>query len=94
MSFSNKEFEQFSTASLITRTTNDVQQIQQLLATLFRSVIYAPIIGIGGIITAFSMKSSYESLIVQDPRHATIYADYADSDDSVCNYSGIFRNPA
>ncbi len=42
-------------------------------------ILGGEVIGIGGIITAFSMKSSYESLIVQDPRHATIYADYADT---------------
>lgn len=48
LSFSTKEISQFSTASLITRSTNDVQQIQQLLTMLFRVVIYAPIIGIGG----------------------------------------------
>ncbi len=46
--FSNKELLEFSTASLITRTTNDVQQIQMLLAMLFRVVVYAPIMGIGG----------------------------------------------
>ena len=48
LSFSTSEFKQFSTASLITRSTNDVQQIQMLLTMLFRVVIYAPIIGIGG----------------------------------------------
>ena len=46
--FSNKELSEFSTASLITRSTNDVQQIQMLLAMLFRVVVYAPIMGIGG----------------------------------------------
>ncbi len=50
LSFSTAEFNQFSTASLITRSTNDVQQIQQLLTMLFRVVVYAPIIGIGGIL--------------------------------------------
>ncbi len=48
LSFSTSEFKQFSTASLITRSTNDIQQIQMLLTMLFRVVIYAPIIGIGG----------------------------------------------
>ena len=48
MTFSNGELNQFSTASLITRSTNDVQQIQQLITILFRVVVYAPIIGIGG----------------------------------------------
>ena len=44
--FSNKELSEFSTASLITRSTNDIQQIQQLITMLFRVVVYAPIIGI------------------------------------------------
>ena len=48
LSFSNAELNEFSTASLITRSTNDVQQIQMLIAMLFRVVVYAPIIGIGG----------------------------------------------
>ena len=48
LSFSTSEFKQFSTASLITRSTNDVQQIQMLMTMLFRVVVYAPIIGIGG----------------------------------------------
>ena len=47
LSFSNKEFSEFSTASLITRSTNDIQQIQGLIAILFRVLVYAPIIGIG-----------------------------------------------
>ena len=50
LSFSTAEYNQFSTASLITRSTNDVQQIQQLITMLFRVVVYAPIIGIGGIL--------------------------------------------
>ncbi|MBE6055039.1 MAG: ABC transporter ATP-binding protein [Clostridium sartagoforme] len=49
-SFSNAEFDKFSTASLITRSTNDIQQIQMLMATLFRIVFYAPILGIGGVL--------------------------------------------
>ena len=49
-SFSNAEFDKFSTASLITRSTNDIQQIQMLMVMLFRIVFYAPILGIGGII--------------------------------------------
>lgn len=48
LDFSSKEFREFSTASLITRSTNDIQQIQMLITMLFRVVIYAPIIGIGG----------------------------------------------
>lgn len=50
LGFSSKEFREFSTASLITRTTNDAQQIQMLITMLFRVVVYAPIIGIGGFI--------------------------------------------
>ena len=50
LSFSNKELSEFSTASLITRSTNDIQQIQQLITMLFRVVVYAPIIGFGGLV--------------------------------------------
>ena len=50
LSFSTAEFNKFSTASLITRSTNDVQQIQQLITMLFRVVVYAPIMGIGGVL--------------------------------------------
>ena len=50
LSFSNAELNQFSTASLITRSTNDVQQIQMLITLLFRVVVYAPIIGVGGFV--------------------------------------------
>ncbi|MBQ4283596.1 MAG: ABC transporter ATP-binding protein, partial [Lachnospira sp.] len=50
MSFSNTEMDKFSTASLITRTTNDVQQIQMVSVMMLRMVCYAPIIGIGGIL--------------------------------------------
>ena len=50
LSFSTAEFNRFSTASLITRSTNDVQQIQQLITMLFRVLVYAPIIGIGGVL--------------------------------------------
>lgn len=48
--FSNSEFDKFSTASLITRSTNDIQQVQMFMSMLFRIVFYAPILGIGGII--------------------------------------------
>ena len=50
MSFSIKEFREYSTASLITRSTNDIAQIQNLITMLFRVVVYAPIIGIGGVL--------------------------------------------
>lgn len=57
LSFSNQEFNEFSAASLITRSTNDIQQIQQLLSILFRVVVYAPIIAIGGLITVVSTSN-------------------------------------
>ena len=61
LEFSTAEFNKFSTASLITRSTNDIQQIQQLMTMLFRVLIYAPIMGIGGIILVF--KSSNLSMV-------------------------------
>jgi ATP-binding cassette subfamily B protein len=57
-SFSNTEFDKFSTASLITRSTNDITQIQMLLVMLFRIVFYAPIIGIGGIFKVLGSANS------------------------------------
>ena len=56
--FSNAEFDRFSTASLITRTTNDIQQIQMLLVLMMRIVFYAPIIGVGGILRVLRTNSS------------------------------------
>ena len=50
LSFSSKEIREFSTASLITRSTNDISQIQNLVGIMFRVVVYSPIIGIGGLI--------------------------------------------
>ena len=50
MSFSNAELDKFSTASLITRTTNDVQQVQMVTVIMLRMILYAPILGVGGII--------------------------------------------
>lgn len=50
ISFSGAELNQFSTASLITRSTNDIQQVQMLTTMLFRIVLYAPILGIGGVL--------------------------------------------
>ena len=49
MEFSNNEFEDISTASLITRSTNDIQQIQMLIVMLFRIIVYAPILGFGAL---------------------------------------------
>lgn len=50
MGFSNSEMEKFSTASLITRTTNDVQQVQLTTVLVLRMILYAPIIGVGGVL--------------------------------------------
>ncbi len=58
MRFSGAEFDRFSTASLITRSTNDITQIQTVSAILVRLVFYAPIIGIGGIIRALEKSPS------------------------------------
>ncbi|HEX8993033.1 MAG TPA: ABC transporter ATP-binding protein [Anaerolineales bacterium] len=57
-SFSSVEFNKFSTASLITRSTNDVTQIQMVVIMLMRMVIYAPIIGVGGIFRALAKSTS------------------------------------
>ena len=58
MSFSSNEYNKFSTASLITRSTNDVQQVQMVMVMMFRIVLYAPILGIGGVIRVFQTDSS------------------------------------
>lgn len=55
--FSNAEMDQFSTASLITRTTNDVQQIQMVTIMLLRMVMYAPVLGVGGILKVYQTKA-------------------------------------
>lgn len=56
--FSNSEFDKFSTASLITRSTNDIQQIQQFTVMLLRMVFFAPILGVGGVIRALGTNAS------------------------------------
>ena len=56
--FSSNEYHKFSTASLITRSTNDVQQVQQVMTMMFRIVLYAPILGIGGVIKVLKTDSS------------------------------------
>lgn len=61
--FSNTEMDKFSTASLITRCTNDVQQIQMVTVIMLRIVAYAPIIGIGGIIKVLNTGSHMEWVI-------------------------------
>ena len=58
ITFSSREYHKFSTASLITRCTNDIQQVQQVMAMLFRIVLYAPILGIGGVIRVLRTDSS------------------------------------
>ena len=58
ISFSSREYHKFSTASLITRCTNDIQQVQQVMAMFFRIVLYAPILGIGGVIRVLKTDSS------------------------------------
>ena len=57
VSFSNAEIDRFSTASLITRSTNDIQQIQMVVVMLLRLVLYAPIIGIGGIVRVATTRT-------------------------------------
>ena len=56
--FSSREYHKFSTASLITRCTNDIQQIQQVMSMMFRIVLYAPILGIGGVLKVLKTDSS------------------------------------
>ena len=56
--FSSAEFDKFSTASLITRSTNDITQIQMVVIMMMRMVIYAPIIGIGGVIRAVGKSAN------------------------------------
>ncbi|WP_333638501.1 ABC transporter ATP-binding protein [Tissierella praeacuta] len=56
--FSNSEFDDFSTASLITRSTNDIQQVQMFSMLMLRMVFYAPILGVGGIIRALRTNTS------------------------------------
>ncbi|MDP4147223.1 MAG: ABC transporter ATP-binding protein [Bacillota bacterium] len=62
-SFSNIEFDKFSTASLITRTTNDITQIQTVVVMAIRMIIYAPILGIGGVIKAVNKSTSMSWII-------------------------------
>ena len=62
-SFSNAEFDKFSTASLITRTTNDITQIQMVVVLAIRMVIYAPILGVGGVMKALNKSTSMSWII-------------------------------
>jgi ATP-binding cassette subfamily B multidrug efflux pump len=64
ISFSSTELDKFSTASLITRNTNDIQQVQTLMTMVFRIVLYAPILGIGGIFKVLNTNTSMSWIIV------------------------------
>lgn len=64
LKFSHEELNKFSTASLITRSTNDVQQIQQFVSMSFRVVVYAPIIGIGGFIKVLTNTDNSMAWII------------------------------
>lgn len=58
LTFSNVEFDKFSTASLITRSNNDIQQVQNMLVMLLRMLFFAPIMGIGGLIKSLNYNMS------------------------------------
>lgn len=64
MAFHGEEFTNFSTASLITRSTNDIQQIQMLISMLFRVVVYAPIMGIGGFLRVLANSNTSMAWII------------------------------
>lgn len=64
LTFSHKEMNDFSTASLITRCTNDIQQVQMVSIMLLRMVLYAPIIGLGGVIKVISTRTGMGWIIV------------------------------
>ena len=63
VSFGNEEMTKFSTASLITRSTNDIQQVQMLIVMLLRIVLYAPILGVGGIFRVMRTETSMAWII-------------------------------
>ena len=63
LEFSNEEMERFSTASLITRSTNDIQQVQMFTMLLLKMVLYAPILGIGGLYKVFQTNTSMSWII-------------------------------
>ncbi len=64
LSFSNQEMDQFSTASLITRSTNDIQQVQMLIVFLIRIVIYSPILAFGGILKVMNTNNSMSWVLI------------------------------
>ena len=63
VSFSNAEMDRFSTASLITRSTNDIQQVQMVSVMLLRMVLYAPILGVGGVLKVMKTNTSMSWII-------------------------------
>ena len=63
VTFTNREMDQFSTASLITRSTNDIQQVQMVSTMMLRMLIYAPILGIGGVIHVLNTGAGMEWII-------------------------------
>ena len=64
LKFTRKEFMDFSTASLITRNTNDIQQIQMLIAMAFRVIVYAPIMGIGGFLKVLAHSNNSMAWVI------------------------------
>ena len=64
LKFTRKEFMDFSTASLITRTTNDIQQIQMLIAMAFRVIVYAPIMGVGGFLKVLANSNNSMAWVI------------------------------
>ena len=64
LSFTRKEFMDFSTASLITRTSNDIQQIQMLIAAAFRVIVYAPIMGVGGFLKVLANSNNSMAWVI------------------------------
>ncbi len=64
LSFSNKEMDQFSTASLITRSTNDIQQVQMMMVMMIRIVFYAPILAFGGILKVLNTNTSMSWILI------------------------------
>lgn len=64
VSFSNAEMDKFSTASLITRSTNDIQQIQMVTSMMLRMILYAPVLGIGGIVKVINTGANMGWIIV------------------------------
>ena len=64
VSFSNAEMDKFSTASLITRSTNDIQQVQMVTVMMLRMIMYAPVLAVGGIIKVLSTRTGLDWIIV------------------------------